>query len=459
MNKIISYKLYCISLFFTAIFILSACGNDAILNEISSSSTNTIDKKISEQVFFIGEVVEIKNDILTFLTKEEKLYKISIDSFSVETNIKEFHIGDIYELTFSDLGFSSENFIQSRVESFEFLHNSIKKRASECLDQLTIEQKVGQMFLIRMPDEHAIEIALNYSIGGYLWFAKDFDNETLISIKEKVNSIQESVNNQLFMAVDEEGGEVNRISSFKEFRREPFPSPRQEFQDGGWKEVKKAEKEKVELLKNLGFNLNLAPVADVPDTEKDFIFNRSFSSNPLEVAKYVETVVELFKENKVGTVLKHFPGYGGNIDTHTRVSYDQKELSIFQKRDFMPFEAGIAANTESILVSHNVITTLDSEYPASLSKKVHSILRNELGFEGIIMTDDLVMDGLREFVSPEQAAILAIRAGNDILISTEFEIQIPIVVDAVKTGEIQISQINQSVQRILETKIRLGILE
>lgn len=461
MKWFISYFLNPIILI--SLFIMYACEiMELPIENISSSDSAILPTKEGSyltEISVIGEVREKADETLNFQLNNGRNLEIPYDSFPDDFNLGELKIADVIELKYLDYNIPTEGRIDKEIESYTFQYNIFEEKATSLLKKLSLEEKVGQMFLVRIPEKDKIETALHYEIGGYLWFGKDFSDKTMNTLPEAVRSIQESVKLNLFMAVDEEGGEVNRISSFSEFRTEAFPSPRQEFKDGGWDEIIKVETEKAKLLKELGFNLNLAPVADVANGEEDFIFNRSFSTSPLQVAKYVKLAVSIFNQNGVGTVLKHFPGYGSNVDTHTGVAYDQRDYDSFDTHDFIPFRAGIQAETEAILISHNVIITLDDQYPASLSRKVHDVLRDEMNFDGIIITDDLVMDGLKDFANQEEAAILAVLAGNDILISTEYSIQIPAVIEAVKSNEIPIDEINQSVQRVLETKIRLGIIE
>lgn len=326
------------------------------------------------------------------------------------------------------------------------------------LEQMTLEEKVGQLFLARLPDIEALEMAQNYHLGGYIWFAKDFSEKQPEQVQEEVSALQEASPYGMFMAVDEEGGDVIRISSFSQYRSEPFPSPQEEFQLNGWEGIEERAEEKASLLKELGFNLNLAPVADVPTAEEDFIYSRSFSTDPTLVSQFVETEVTQFKEGQVGTVLKHFPGYGNNVDTHVGVAYDDRVYETFLERDFLPFQAGIEAGTEGILVAHNVIKAIDPTLPATLSPAVIQLLRVELAFEGLIITDDLVMEGLQAFADPEEAAVLAVLAGNDLLISSDFTIQMAAVLEAVEEGRITEARIDESVRRILHIKKELGIL-
>ena len=161
---------------------------------------------------------------------------------------------------------------------------------------------------------------------------------------------------------------------------------------------------------------------------------------------------------KIGCVLKHFPGYGNNVDTHTGIAIDERPYEQFVAEDFLPFQAGIKAGAGSVLVSHNVVTCMDESLPASLSPEVHRVLREELDFDGVILTDDLAMDAVEAYAQDGSVAVLAILAGNDMVVTTDFETQIPLVIDAVHTGLIPEEMIDQAVGRVLGWKYDLGIL-
>lgn len=221
--------------------------------------------------------------------------------------------------------------------------------------------------------------------------------------------------------------------------------------------IKTDTQEKCQLLKEIGVNVNFAPVCDISTHQDDFMFERSFGKDASSTSEYIKTVVSVMKDNKVASVLKHFPGYGHNIDTHTNIAYDKRSYDEFVSSDFLPFQAGIDTGADIVLVSHNIVECLDQKYPASLSKKVHDILREELHFQGVIITDDLSMDGVSQF-SDDKAAVLAIQAGNDLLCCTDYEVQIPAVIDSVKKGQISEEQINESVKRILKLKRSLGLI-
>lgn len=147
------------------------------------------------------------------------------------------------------------------------------------------------------------------------------------------------------------------------------------------------------------------------------------------------------------------------MDTHTGIAYDTRPYETFVNSDFLPFQAGIEAGASMVLVSHNVVESMDGSYPASLSPIVHQILREQLGFDGVIITDDLAMHGVRDYVSEDQLGILAILAGNDLLCCTDFEAQIGYIIDAYYNGTISQQRIDQSVMRILELKLSLGLLQ
>ena len=274
----------------------------------------------------------------------------------------------------------------------------------------------------------------------------------------EIKSCQTAAEIPMFIGVDEEGGTVNRISKYPQFRSEPFASPQTLFASGGFESIEQDTLEKCQLLKELGINLNFAPVCDVSEHPEDFIYSRTLGQNAEQTARYAQTVVTVMSDQHMGSVLKHFPGYGNNTDTHTGISYDDRPLETFETSDFLPFSAGIKAGADMVLVSHNIVSSMDSQYPASLSPKIHDILRKQLGFSGVIITDDLHMDGVRQFADDQQVAVLAVQAGNDLLCCTDFEVQIPAVINAVKSGEISEERIDESVLRILNMKQRLGLL-
>ena len=165
------------------------------------------------------------------------------------------------------------------------------------------------------------------------------------------------------------------------------------------------------------------------------------------------------KTQKVACTLKHFPGYGNNKDSHTAVTYDNRGMESFRNSDFIPFQAGIDSGAETVLVCHNIVKAIDPNIPASLSKKVHDILREELHFTGLIMTDDLSMSAITEYTSSSDAAILSVEAGNDLILTSDFQKQRESVITAVKDKRITQERIEESVRRIIAYKYAKGLIK
>jgi beta-N-acetylhexosaminidase len=332
-------------------------------------------------------------------------------------------------------------------------------RAEELLSGMTLEEKVGQMFFVRLRKASAISDIKDYHLGGYILFGDDFKDETPDGIRTLINSYQSASTIPMLIGADEEGGTVCRVSKYAAFRSEPFQSPQDLYKRGGFEAIKADTKEKADLLLGLGINVNLAPVCDVSVNSNDFIYRRSFGQDAKETSDYVRTVVGEMKKEGIGSTLKHFPGYGSNGDTHTEMVTDIRDYSQFVQSDFLPFEAGIKAGADSILVSHNIVNSMDEKNPASLSGAVHDILREKFHFQGVIMTDDLSMDAIKKSASDGASAVLAIAAGNDLLVATDFDTQIPSVLDALNKGDLNEEQINAAVVRVLIWKLKLGLLQ
>lgn len=322
------------------------------------------------------------------------------------------------------------------------------------LKSMTLEEKVGQMFLARCPDVNATKKVMQYHLGGYILFGRDFKDRSKDHIVAAINDYQINSRIPMWIAVDEEGGQVNRVSRNPELRAKPFDAPQALYKKGGMEAIKADTKEKSELLLSLGINLNMAPVVDIPESKKDFIYPRSVSTDGKVVEEYAATMVEEMNALKIASVLKHFPGYGKNVDTHTEFAKDNSTLEKLKSKDLLPFIAGIGKGAGAVLISHNVITQLDSNMPASLSPAVHELLRKDLNFQGVIMTDDLLMDAVNKLMSEEEAAVQAVLAGNDMLCASSFEVQIPAVIKAVQEGKIKEEQIDNAVRRVLVWKQR-----
>lgn len=341
----------------------------------------------------------------------------------------------------------------------------------DLLASLTLEQKVGQLFFVRCPDSGATEDVSAYHLGGYVLFGRDFQDAagawlTREQFTAAVQSYQDAAAADtgipLLIGSDEEGGTVTRASRNPNLFEKPFSSPQKLaaqatehgsiFSEDAW--------EKSSALLALGINVNLAPVADVSTDPADFIYDRALGQDAAATADYVAQVVTAMRESGIGSVLKHFPGYGSNADTHTGIALDQRSLETFRQSDFLPFAAGIeaGAGTTAVLVSHNIMAAVDPDLPASLSPAVHDLLREELGFTGVAMTDDLAMDAVAAYAQDGAVAVMALEAGNDLIITTDYRTQIPKVLEAVENGTLSMDTIDTACRRVLTWKQALGLL-
>lgn len=327
----------------------------------------------------------------------------------------------------------------------------------EILEAMTLEEKVGQLFLARCRKETALDDIRQYQFGGLVLFGRDFDDETLGSMQKRLKAYRAAGNIPLLLAVDEEGGTVVRISSHPVFRGEPFPSPRQAFQSGGMELALSLESEKAYLLHTLGLNVNLAPVCDIALAPGSFLYSRSLGADPITTGQYVSGTLERMAEYGVGGVMKHFPGYGENGDTHVTGILDSRSLEELEGKDLIPFRAGIQTGLGAIMVSHNRIAALDADTPASLSSAVIGYLRDTMGYDRVVITDDLSMGALEGY-TPEEAAVLAVKAGADLLCSTDFESQLSAVLEAARKGEISQDRLDEAVYRVLSWKAQLGLI-
>lgn len=329
----------------------------------------------------------------------------------------------------------------------------------QIMAQMSVAQKVGQLFFSRVPAENAESDIRQYHLGGYVLFGQETENASKESLQKKIQAFQNASEIPLMIGADEEGGSVSRISNNQNIVSQPFASPQELYQKGGWDQIVTDTKNKAEILNEIGINTGLFPVADVATDKQSFIYERTLGMDAKKTSSYVEKVVTTLKEANSGSTLKHFPGYGNNRDSHLEIVKDERPLAQLRKNDFLPFEAGIKAGADSILVSHNIVTSIDSEVPASISPAIHQLLRKELDFKGVIMTDDMDMAGLADFISQEEAGLAALKAGNDLVMSSSYQTQIPYVIQAVEDGDYSEEELDRSVKRVLVWKEELGLLK
>ena len=328
------------------------------------------------------------------------------------------------------------------------------------LAAMTLEEKVGQLFVARRPqeDDRAMAAITDYHLGGFTLYACDYEHRTPEEIRALMASYREAAKINPFIAVDCEGGRVVRASKYSAYRDTNFKSPRQLFAEGGYEAIDADTREKAAFLRDLGANFNYAPVCDLSGNPACFIYDRTFSHDPDATALYAKTVVTAMNECGLVGSIKHFPGYGDNVDTHTSIAHDDRSLEQFMTCDIKPFTAGMEAGAPIVMIAHNIVSCMDPDCPASLSPAVHKLLREELGFEGVIMTDSLDMNAITLYTGDRASAVQAVISGNDLLCCTSYEKQVPAVLDAVREGLISEARIDESVLRVLKLKAAYGLI-
>ncbi|MGN0597259.1 MAG: glycoside hydrolase family 3 N-terminal domain-containing protein [Ruminiclostridium sp.] len=420
-----------------------------------------------------GNVVSLENDKITLKVKDEQISFEIGSKTSLKGNIEENKPATVYfmgnisktdkltlaEIITGDIG--SDGFADAVIEEDapDYVYATVSGRADEILAGMSLEEKIGQMFLLSNNcRDNTEQLISDYHIGGLVMLAPDFEYENKATVREKISALQEKSDIGLFIATEEEGGAVNSISRFSQFRAVPFWSAQDLYSEGGFGYIETISIEKAALLNSLGINLNLSPVCNVIDNKDSAFFKRSLGQSPQITADFVSTVVATFKEHNVATAVKYFPGYDGNGDEAAQIITDNREYEAFEQSDFAPFKAAIRKGTEFIMLSHNIVTCIDGENPASLSPAVNEVLRTELGFAGIAVTDDL--SKLPDYEeSKGETAVKAVKAGNDMLYTCSCEEEIEAIVKAVNSGDIPLDNIDISVLRILNAKLRLRIIE
>lgn len=411
-------------------------------------------KQVNGRVLMTNEdyvIVQDDNDVVYKFKLEDFILEIGDDVVISYTGLLDPN-KDIQDIKIKDYARSSTN---KKIESKDGIFKDYYTFAEKKLETMSLDEKIGQLFLVRFPDKDAANIAKQNGFGGYVLFARDFQDKTKNEVISMIKEVQSAAKIPLLMAVDEEGGSVVRISNNKNLKDTPFLSPSELYQDGGLERIKDDTVEKSLLLADLGINLNLAPVVDVSTTPSDYMYSRSLGEDTTTTSKFAETVIKASKGGTVSYTLKHFPGYGNNPDTHTGSVTDSRTYDSILKNDIPPFKAGIEAGAEAVLVGHNTVTNIDSSNPASLSIPIHNILREDLNFTGVIITDDLSMGATKDI---DKKVVKALLAGNDLLIVTDYEESIKEVKSAVENNNLSEDVINDRVTRILAWKYAKGLL-
>ena len=345
----------------------------------------------------------------------------------------------------------------------------------------TIDEKIGEMLILgfrglEVNDSSKIIQDINkYNIGGIIVFDYDVPSKTWSrniespeQTKKLVSDIKSLTNENLFIAVDSEGGYVNRLKTKYGFINIESAL---KMGEGEASETFTQVSQLGAELKDLGFNLNFAPVVDVninPDNPVIGYLERSFSDDPIKVYEHASSFIDAMHEYNITTAIKHFPGHGSSQDDSHLGLVDV--TSTYNKEiELLPYKELIASNKlDMIMTAHVMNTNIDNDNPATLSSIfLQDILRNELGYNGIIVSDDMQMGAIVDNFGQEEAIIKAINAGCDLLIfsnnNKEYDENIAekavnIIKKALEENKISEERINESYNRIIELKQKYGIL-
>jgi len=443
-------------LIYLSIFLVVITSSILLMKNIGN---NNITSKVNK---LEAKVLSVSNNDLTIQDSENIIYTVEIKNTSVNIgdNILIEYTGildknkekqDISIINHSTYKVSQDDYSNSTTSDWD--NNGMFQKyynlANNKLNTLTLDEKIGQLFLVRYPDNNQVSLLKKYNFAGYVFYEKDFIDKTKYEVINMIDELQKASKIPILTAVDEEGGNVVRVSGNPNLVNAKFLSPSELYKEGGFDIIKQDTINKSNILDSLGLNLNLAPVVDVATDSNSYIYDRTLQQDTNLTSTYAKTVIEASKNSSVSYTLKHFPGYGNNADTHTGTSTDTRSYDDIYDNDLPPFKAGIEAGAEAILVSHNIVTAIDDVNPASLSTNVHNLLRNDLKFTGIIITDDLAMGAVS---SIDNNVVKAILAGNDLIMVTNYEESINQVKNAINNGTISEELINKLAGRIIAWK-------
>lgn len=334
---------------------------------------------------------------------------------------------------------------------------TIDEKVDKIVESMSQTEKLGQMVMIGIQgtkvDDDSLYMLNQYHMGGVILFDRNMESPE--QVKQLTSDLQAQSNEKvpLFIGIDEEGGDVVRMAE----KLTPPPSQKEIGSTGDIEQAKTWAVKTAKSLKDMGVNVNFAPVADVGSNDK-----RSYSTDTNTVIDFVRAATKGYQQENIIYSLKHFPGIGkGRVDSHVDSSNIDESKDTLMAEDIIPFKTIIDENEPNdyfILVSHLKYPALDEEYPASLSSKIMTdLLRNELGYKGIIITDDMEMGAVANHNEFRSIGVNAVKAGADIvLVCHEYEHQQEVylgLLDAVNSSEISQERIDESVKRIIKVKL------
>jgi len=362
----------------------------------------------------------------------------------------------------------------SEPQSSESIPAPDTSEIEELLNEMSLEEKICQMFIVTpeelegaaayvtAADSQTQSALKNFPVGGVVFFTGNL--ESTRQTRDMLSGFQQFARENsgvgLFLAVDEEGGKVARVSQkLGTYSCEPMAYYGERLDYEGVYELGKTIGG---ALGEMGFNVDLAPVADVDINSKNELGDRIFSSDADVVAKMTASFVRGAEERNISATLKHFPGLGaGTGNTHDSSVVIERTLDELTNTEFAAFAGGISAGVDFVMVGHQITTASGDDLPGDLSSVVVSQwLKKDLGFEGLVVTDSHKMGAIAYNYSPEEAAVLAVKAGVDvILMPQDLKAAADGIAAAVASGSITEERIDESVSKILKKKMELGLLE
>ncbi|WP_179632035.1 beta-N-acetylhexosaminidase [Clostridium peptidivorans] len=335
----------------------------------------------------------------------------------------------------------------------------------EKINTMTIDEKIGQMLMVGVEgynlNDNSKKLIKEHKVGGFIIFDENVQStEQLLALVNSLKKENADNNIPLFFSLDEEGGKVTRMP--KEFKRLPTNKAVGQINNSDFSN--KIGRTIADEIKSFGFNMNFSPVLDVNSNPKNpVIGSRSFGANSDIVSNLgVETMKGIQSENVI-PVVKHFPGHGDtSVDSHIGLPTVNNDLNRLKSFELVPFTKAIENGADAVMIAHILLPKIDKDNPSSMSKIIITdILRDNLKFDGVVITDEMTMGAIIKNYNIGKAAIKSVNAGTDIiLVGHDYNNEIEVInalKDAVSKGEISDKRINESVHRILKLKQKYNL--
>jgi beta-N-acetylhexosaminidase len=344
-------------------------------------------------------------------------------------------------------------------------------KVQQIMAGMTLDQKLGQLLIVEYIGNSYAGTELQYMVakqyvGGFLYQESNHNFEppynTISNVADFSHQTMSDAHIPLLIGTDQEGGLVNRLYVFHGY----LPSAAQMAASGNPQTAYSQGAQAAKWMQQLGINTDLAPVVDVHTVDPPVLETRMFGSNPNTVASYAGAYLNGLQQNNIAGCLKHFPGLGAiTSDPHAGLPTVNRSLADLERIDLAPYKLMIQKYHPAMIMSTDVLVpAIDPVMPAELSQKtINDLLRKQLGYDGVVITDGLYMQGISERWTLSQAAVLSIIAGDDLVEGPYSADQVAAVVTALKQamqeGKLTMDRINQSVQRILLMKVQYGIIK